>query len=54
MLEVGNAKLVALRRKVEMYQWREQEHKVTTTDKDGKTSTKITYSYDKVSISFFL
>lgn len=43
-----NAKIVTLRRKSEMYQWRENEHVKHTTDKDGKSTTTTTYTYDKV------
>lgn len=48
LLGVGNPNLVALRRKTEMYQWKETEHKVSKKEKDGTQTTTSTYTYDKV------
>ena len=43
-----NVKAVKLRRKVEMYQWQENEDTKTETQMGGTTKETTTYSYEKV------
>jgi hypothetical protein len=37
-----------------MYQWKEVEHTTYTTDKEGKTQTNVSYTYEKVWSTYHL
>jgi hypothetical protein len=43
-----SAKALRLRRTVEIYQWRENQHTETFKDAGGSTTKRTTYTYEKV------